>query len=155
MNKLFHSLFLAVLAALVLSPGAAYAASLKVAVRQVNPDSTTQTVTCEALKPGCVLPFVINAGQSTVQSLDIHVAYVHDKLVLTFQVDNKYFHARDAGGSTEPYNTLWFKAVSGNAPATYKVTLFQPLSLGLFDPKAMNATHSSVATLEIIATPVP
>lgn len=151
-------IIIAVLAGLVISPfvaGAASAASLTVAVRQVNPDSAPQTVTCQ-LKSSCNLPFVINAGQPSAQSLNINIAYVSGRMAVTFQIESKYFYTGDTGDTKNPYNVLWIKEVSGNAPASHQVTLFQPLSEGLIDRKPVWAIeHTSVANLEITATPVP
>ena len=165
MNKLFRALFGAVLAALVLSPfyaGAAEAASLTVAVQQVGSNSTAQTVTCAAMQQNCVLPLVINAGQPTQQSLNIGVGFVTDGMILNFQSPQGYFYADDTGDTVGVYNTMWAKKVQGSAPATYQVTLFQPLSptkltriLSVAGEAKLGIAHPSVANLQITATPVP
>jgi hypothetical protein len=128
---------------------------LKVSVKQVNPDGVAQEVTCAAMQKGCSLPLVINAGTAVQQSLNILVAYVSGKAVLTFQSGAKYFYTRDTTAVKDIYNPLWIKRVSGNA-ATYKITLFQPLTQRLVDSKAIsNIVHTPVADLEVTATPGP
>lgn len=169
MNKLFHALFRflgksspalfgAVLAGSLLSPfyaGAASAASLTVAVKQVNSDSAVKTVTCAKLQKNCVLPFVINAGQPTQQSLNINVTYVTGGMVLSFQTSNGYFYTDTAAGKIVTYNTLWIRPLQGSTPATSQVTLFQPFSPLLGMPGSPNANYSSFASLAITATPNP
>jgi hypothetical protein len=164
MNKLFHALFrspgkssltlfVVVLAGLALSPlyaGVADAASLTVTVSQVNPNSAIQTVTCQLLKPGCVLPFVLNGGQS----LNINVTYYTGGLALSFQTPNGYFYTGNTVGGMTLYHALWNSPLQGSTP--YEITLFQPLAPRLLGQGATSTTaHTSVANLTITATPGP
>ncbi len=154
MNKLFNALFGVVLAGLMLSSGTAAAASLTVAIRQVNPNSAVQTVSCDLLKPNCVLPFVINAGQSTQQSVSIHVVYYNGGLALNFQTPGGYFYTDAAIGKMVLYSTLWSRPLQSSTP--YQAALFQPLAPSLIGQGATSsAAHTPVAHLEITATPVP
>lgn len=159
MNKLFHVLFRLVLAGLLLSPfyaRAADAASLTVAVQQVGSNNAAQTVTCTLMQKGCVLPLVINAGQPTQQSVNINVVYFSGKLVINFQTPGGYFYTGNTVGKMVVYDTLWDGLLQGSAPATYTVTLFQPLAQGLMGRETASTTaHTSVANLQVTATPNP
>ena len=157
-------LSLIVFTAVFMSPfyaGAADAASVTVAVSQVNPNSAVQTVTCVLLKP-CALPFVINAGTPAQQSLTIHVGYTPGTMGLSFMTSGGFFYTDDTGDTTGFYNTLRLKQVQGNNPATYQITLFQPLALTAIAPilsvvreAKMKIAHPSVANLKITITPAP
>jgi len=152
-------IIIAVLAGFVFSPfyaGAAYAASLTVAVKQVNPDSAVQTITCELLKPGCDMSFVINAGQPTQQSLNIHVAFIKDGLALTFKTPDGFFYTDQKVGDRVSYNTLWgTRFQDSSTPSTNQVTLFEPLAQRIPALFMGTSQPTSIAKLEITATPNP
>jgi len=169
MKKTIHSLFrtlhkslpawlLVVLTAAVISQafaGTAYAASLTVAIKQVKPDSTVQTVTCTLLQKNCDLPFVINAGTPAQQSLNIHVVYFNGGLSLNFKTSGGYFYTANKIGNTVVYSPLWNERFQGSAPATFAATLFQPLASDPVRPNALDAAHTLVASLEITTKPGP
>jgi hypothetical protein len=159
MDKLFRAMFGVVLAGVALSPfyaGAAEAASLTVAVQQVGSNSAAQTVTCTAK---CTLPLIINAGTSVQQSLNIQIIQATNSLVFKFQEGSGNFYASDTGSKNGINFTLWGKPIPAGKPATYDVTLFQPLVQYTVPPIApgasANIAHSPVANLEITLTPVP
>jgi hypothetical protein len=144
-----------------LHSAAAFSASLTVTIRQLNPDSAVQQVTCVDHQK-CVLPLVINAGQPTTQSLNINIEYIPGDLLLEFQAPKGYFYADDTVDTIGFYNTIWSKAVPGDKPATYDVTLFQPLVphmealiLSVAHEASLNIAHAAVANLEITTQPVP
>jgi len=155
MNKLYRAIFGVALAGLMLSPGAAYAASLTVTIKQVNSNSAAQTVSCTLQQKGCVLPFVLNAGQPTQQSVNINIAYFADSMVLNFQTPSGYFYTSAMVGNVVVYHALWSRLFQGSAPVTDNVTLFQPLAPRLFGAQPVSTSHTPAANLEITATPIP
>jgi hypothetical protein len=133
-----------------------HVASLTVAVKQAGSESAAQTVTCELLQKQCVLPFMINAGTSAQQSVNIQVVYYKGGLSLNFQTSGGYFSTGSTVGKDVVYQPLWASPLQGSGPTTYTVELFQPLTPNLLGPAAAStAAHTSVAKLEITATPVP
>jgi hypothetical protein len=153
MKKITRPAWALLLAMFFALPGmAANAASLTVAVRQVNPNGAVQTVTCTLLQKGCVLPFVINAGQPTQQSLNIHVIYFSGGLALDFQTAGGYFYTSSTVGTNTAYNTLWNRRFQSGVSAPYTVTLFQPLGPNPFS-RSFTIAGTSVASLQITATP--
>ena len=154
MNKLFYMLFGIVLTGLVIAPNAAFAASVTVAVKQANTSGPAQTVTCSLLQKNCDLPFTINAGQSSQQTVTIHAVYTKGTVVFSFQAPNGYYYARNMNAKITTYTLLLNASLQGGAPATYSIGLFQPLAQSPFVPEN-NTAHTSVASLLITATPSP
>jgi hypothetical protein len=148
-------LLLVLTAAIILQvlAGTAYAASLTVTVKQVNPNSAAQTVTCTLLQKNCDLPFVMNAGTASQQSLNIHVAYFDGGLALNFQTVDGYFSTANKVGNTTIYNTMWNRKFQGSTPATFNIALFRPLAQNLFTPISPSIKYTPVANLEITAIP--
>ncbi|TAL40200.1 MAG: hypothetical protein EPN97_00545 [Alphaproteobacteria bacterium] len=160
MKRALHSLpqalwILFFLTAAFLFAKPAYAASLTVEVKQVNPDGAAQTVTCTLLQKQCTLPVVINAGTAAQQSVNIQVVYHNGGLALNFKTTGGYFYTGSMIGKDVLYQALWNAPLQGGT-STYTVTLFQPLTPNLLGP-GMTSTdpHTSVAKLEITATTVP
>ena len=137
----------------------AFSASLTVAVRQVNPDGALQQITCAVHQANCVVPVALNGGQI---SLTVHVEYAPGNLLLEFQSPTGYYYANETVDTVGLYRTIWGKAVPGVQPATYHVTLFQPLVshmeapiLSVAQEAAKSITHAVVVNLQITTTPGP
>ncbi len=157
MRKIARSVSVLLLTVLAFLPcESAFAASVMVAIKQLNPNSATQQTTCALAQKNCVLPLTINAGLPTAQSLNVQVKYIAGRLILMFQTSNGYYYVGDTGSTKGFYNVMWGRPVNGSQPATYNITLAQPLTqYYLPTPPAVNVAHPSVANLQITATPGP
>ncbi len=161
MKKIARSvsvLLLTVLAFVPFEP--AYATSVLVAIKQLNPSGATQQTTCADAQRNCALPLTIDAGLPTAQSLNVQVRDIPGGLVLMFKTGSGYYYAGDTVNKNGFYYTMWSKPLSGGSPAVYDVTLVQPLVQDLLKVPAINiksdnTAHPSVAKLEITVTPGP
>jgi len=115
------------------------------------------------LQKNCTLPFTLNAGQSTQQSVNIQIIYnTPQGAVLVFQSGTGYYYYADTVYQSGVYNILWTKRITGNSTGPYNITLLQPLAsklqslplIAAVDAK-QGTPHTSTATLAITLTPVP
>lgn len=132
----------------------AKAASLTVTIRQVNPNSAPQTVTCTLLQKNCDLSLVINAGTAAQQSVNVHVVYLDGGLALNFKSAGGYFSTASTIGTTIVYTPLWSRRLQDGIN-TFSVALFQPLAPTPFRSVAPDANYTAVSSLEITATSSP
>jgi len=141
---------------------AAFSASLTVKVRQTNPDSAVQQVTC-AEKQKCELPLDIQTG-STKQTLKASVQFAMPRMMIRFQTpkgplfvdetnpDNKHF-----------YEAFLPRTLNEGKASTEKVTLYSlsgptPIMVMMVDADreaGLKITHTAVATLEITTQTAP
>lgn len=154
-RKAILALFL--LSMVLLHPGAAFAASLQVSVRQINPAGTpVQTICTMAQK--CSLKLPINSGQTT---LTINIQYVAN-MIFSFQGSDGYYYTAPTGSQTGTYYVYWPQGVPPGT-STSGVTLFLPAvqhpesapMLDIAQQAANNVSHAPVADLEITATSIP
>ena len=119
----------------------AFAGSLTVEVRQINPDSAVQKVVCD--KRSCDLPFVINAGTAAQQSVIMHVNnYQGGGMLLSFVSPGKILLVSDMGAKNS-YSSGYSKPLLSSKPATYKITLY---------PQGTTFPPVAIANLEITAS---
>jgi hypothetical protein len=137
---------------------AAFSASLTVAIRQINPDSAPQKITC-VYHQKCAIQLKINGGQTT---LDVNIQYIPSKMIFQFQSSEGYFYTAPKGSQKGWYSVFWAQ----NTPAdssTSGITLFRPTVshpetarlLSIEQETAHNVVHTRVADLEIAAKSVP
>ena len=154
MKKILPILMLAVLVALPMK--SAFAASVTVAVQQANAGGTAQTVTCRPLQQNCNLPFTVDAGLPTQQTVTINIIYTTSTVILSFKTPNGYYYARNMGGKIVAYTLLLNASLQGGKPATFNIGLFQPLAKDPVTPTSVsNNSHTLVTNLMITATPNP
>lgn len=137
--------------------GAASAASLNVKVRQVNPDSAIQQVTCTDKEFKCLLPLDIQTG-ATKETLTVHVLFVPGNALFEFESPKGYLYAGDrpqADKDYPVYETIWHKAPVRNKPSTHDVTLFLPLVPRAGGVPILTAAQQPVADLAITMEEAP
>jgi hypothetical protein len=149
--RLFGPLSLPFLLCLVAVHGsAAFAASLNVKIRQVNPNGEIQQVTCSEKKK-CVLPIDIQTGQAK-ETLTVGIGFVRGNVLLKFQTPKGYLYAGDknpADKQNAMYETVWHEGVTAGKPSTSNVTLFLPLVPEPVTASILDSPQQAVADLEI------
>jgi|SRR6185437_2467384 len=154
---LFRPLLLPFLFCFVMAHGsAASAASLNVKIRQVNPDSAIQQVTC-APNTKCLLPIDIKTG-ATKQTLTVHVLYVPGNVLFEFETPKGYLYAGDknpADAEHAAYETIWTRGKAQSTASISPVTLFLPPVPHAEVAPMLSAVQQSVADLEITTVQAP
>lgn len=139
----------------------ALADSLNVKIRQINPDSATEQVTC-AYQQKCSLQLAINHDRATAQKLSVNIQYVPSMMIFQFEGKDGFFYSADQDIKDGVYNVFW-PQMTPEGTSTYRVTLFLPAVshpekaplLSMADEAARQAVHTPIATLEITATSGP
>lgn len=141
---------------------AAPSTSLKVKIRQLNPDGAFQQVTC-ALKTKCTLPIDIQTG-SAKQTLTASVLFAPPRMMIRFQTPQGNLWAGDANSDNHRfYETLWPRTLSEGKTLTENVTLYSltgptPIMVMSVDADreaGLKISHTAVATLEITTQTAP
>jgi hypothetical protein len=134
----------------------AFSASLTVKIRQVNPDSETQQVTCTD-NTKCVLPLDIQTG-ATKQTLTVHVLFVPGHVLFQFETPKGYLYAGDktpADAQNAVYETIWTRGKAQSTASVSPVTLFLPLVPQAALAPMLSAVQQPVADLEITTEAAP
>jgi len=161
--RLFRLWLLPFLFCLATTQGnAASAASLNVKIRQLNPTSEVQQVTCTQ-KTKCLLPIDIQTG-ATKETLTVNILFAAPTVLIKFQTPKGFLYA----GTTTPdnkshYETLLPRTLTQGKTSTEDVTLYSPPVPNPFITPILDAAHeaelkiahSAVATLEITTQPAP
>jgi len=143
---------------------AAFSASLNVKIRQLNPDSSPQQVTC-AENTTCVLPIEIQTGSSK-EKLTVDVSLKGNGARFRFQTPNGYLYAADTNPVDQQnalYMATWGRTKIGNTASLYNLTLVRPAVpnamtapwLSIANEAAANVKHQIVANLELTAEIAP
>lgn len=135
---------------------AASAASLNVKIRQVNPDSEIQQVTCTD-NTKCVLPIDIQTG-ATKETLTVHVMFVPGNVLFKFETPKGYLYAGEknpADAEHAAYETIWTRGKAQSATTISPVTLFLPLVAEAMMAPILSAVQQPVADLEITTEQQP
>ena len=135
---------------------AAFSASLTVKIRQVNPDSEVQQVTCTD-NTKCVLPLDIQTG-ATKETLTVHVLFVPGNVLFEFETPKGYLYAGEktpADVENAVYETIWTRGKAQSKASISPVTLFLPLvPLAALAPM-LSAVQQPVVDLEITTEEAP
>jgi hypothetical protein len=149
--------FLPVLFLLVsLHSEAASSASLSVKIRQLNPASEVQQVTCNEHKK-CVLPIGIQTG-ATKQTLTVHVLFAPGNVLFEFETAKGFLYAGDKSPSDKQhakYRAMWQPAQAQNTPASSNITLFLPSVSLAATARILTVPQQPVADLEITTEETP
>jgi len=155
--RLFRLLLLPFLFCVVTAHGsAASAASLNVKIRQLNPDSGIQQVTCTD-NTKCLLPLDIQTG-ATKETLTVHVMFVPGNVLFEFETPKGYLYAGDKNPSDPQYaayETIWTRGKAQSATSVSPVTLFLPLVQQAAVAPILSAVQQPVADLEITTEATP
>jgi hypothetical protein len=138
---------------------AAFAASLNVKIRQLNPDGTVQQVTCTPTAK-CLLPIDIQTKQGKKVTLTVHILFVPGgNALFKFETPDGYFYAGDKNPADKQnaiYEANWHGAAVKPAPSTTDVTLFLPLTLHAeVGPTLRTSVEQPAADLEITTEQLP
>ena len=138
------------------SQSAFFSASLTVKIRQVNPDSAIQQVTCTN-NTKCLLPIDIQTG-ATKQTLIVHVLFVPGNVLFEFETPKGYLYAGDktpADKQHAVYETIWTRGKAQSKTTISPVTLFLPLVPHAEVAPMLSAGQQPVADLEITTEQAP
>jgi hypothetical protein len=127
-----------------------------VKIRQVNPDSAIQQVTCTD-NTNCLLPIDIQTG-TTKETLTVHVLFVPGNVLFEFETPKGYLYAGDknpADAEHAAYETIWTRAKAQSTASIAPVTLFLPLVPHAEVAPMLSAVQQSVADLEITTEQAP
>jgi hypothetical protein len=136
---------------------AAFSASLMVTIKQINPDSAIQRVTC-AERQLCLLPIAIQTQQGQNETVNVSTTFTPGNLTLLFPTPQGDLFAGDKGATNGHYSPIWHISVAKDKPSTHDITLFVPVSPSVGGaPKAVvpHPTYNPVATIEITTQPAP
>src|SRR5579883_2734497 len=134
----------------------AFAASLTVKIRQVNPHGAAQQATC-AENTKCPVEVNIHTGGKK-EALTVNIHFVKDTLLAEFQTPTGFLYAVSTlSDNTAFYETIWHRLLADDKPSTEDVTLYLPEVrsapaapiLNVAQEAAAKASHQPVATLEI------
>jgi hypothetical protein len=142
----------------------AFAASLTVKIRQVNPAGDVQQVTC-ASKTKCVLPIDIQTKQGKKETLTALILFAPGAALFQFQTPDGFLYAWDKkpGDENAVYETVWHEAVPAKNPLTANITLFLPALPRAVGAPILNVAHEAeqkvahqpVADLEMTVAAAP
>jgi hypothetical protein len=142
----------------------ALSASLAVTIRQLNPDSAIQQVTC-AEKQKCLLPIDIETKQGKKETLTALILFAPGRALFQFQTTDGFLYAWDKkpGDENAVYETIWHELTPAKKPLTGNVTLFLPAVsravgapiLNVAHEAAQKVDHQPVADLEITVAAAP
>jgi hypothetical protein len=134
----------------------AFSASLSVKIRQVNPDSEIQQVTCTD-NTKCVLPIDIQTG-ATKETLTVHVLFVPGNVLFEFETPKGYLYAGEknpADAEHAAYETIWTGGKAQSTASISPVTLFLPLVAQAAVAPILSTVEQPVADLEITTEAAP
>lgn len=156
--RLFRLLLLPFLFCYLTAHGsAASAASLNVKVKQLNPTSEAQQVTC-VLDAKCLLPIDIQTG-STKETLTVEASFMAGGVQFKFQTPKGYLYAGltpQADPQYPLYETIWHTAAGeAGTPSTTDITLFLPVVAFPVIAQATTSVEQSVAEIEITTEQQP
>ena len=141
----------------VIHSNAASAASLSVKIRQVNPDSAPQQVTCTR-DTKCVLPLKIKTNQSQTVDVNVRIEFVPGNALLEFQTGKGFLYAGDKNPPNKQHGTyevIWHSAVAKDKASVSGVTLFLPAVPHAEVAPILQVPQQAVADLEITLEAAP
>ena len=155
-NNIRNPLLWLVCLSVILCSGSAFAASLTVKIRQINPNGAVQQVTC-AENTRCPVPVTIQTAGKT-DTVTVNITFVKETLLAEFQTAKGFLYsANNLTDKNALYETIWHSALPKDKASTADVTLYLPAvrlapsapMLGVAKEAAAKVSHQAVATLEI------